>query len=434
MNVLVVNCGSSSIKFVLCTMPENKILAKGGVEKLGMPDAFIKYSTNKMPSTTVSIKADNHTQGVEEILRKLTDKETGPINSWDEIDAVGHRLVHGGERFAASHVITDEVIAKLKEYIPLAPLHNPANIMGIEAITNVLPKVKQVGVFDTAFHQSMPEKAYLYPVPYELYEDFKVRRYGFHGTSHLYVSHKAAELCGVDINNSKIITAHIGNGGSVTAVLNGKSVDTSMGLTPVEGLMMGTRSGDIDAGVISMLLDSAEWRATALDKYLGKSEIESIKNIEKAKGTKDDEITTILYSAAINRMLNKYSGIKAIAGVGSSDMRDVSSAADEGNHRAALGLEMYDYRIRKYIGSYAAALGGIDILVFTAGVGENRSATRAEACKGLEFMGIELDADKNNQRSDDDFVISTPNSRVKVVVIHTDEEYMIAKDTYELSK
>lgn len=434
MNVLVVNCGSSSIKFVLCTMPENKILAKGGVEKLGMPDAFIKYSTINMPSTTLNINAGNHTEGVEVILSKLTDKETGAISSWDEIDAVGHRLVHGGERFASSHVINEEVISKLKEYTPLAPLHNPANIMGIEAITNVLPKVKQVGVFDTAFHQTMPAKAYLYPIPYDLYKDFKVRRYGFHGTSHLYVSHKAAELCNIDLKNSKIVTAHIGNGGSVTAVLNGESVDTSMGLTPVEGLMMGTRSGDIDAGIISMLLDSAQWRSTALDKYLDKKEIEAIKQNEKAKGTNDDEITSLLYNAAINRMLNKQSGIKAIAGIGSSDIRDITAAAANGEQMAELALDMYEYRIRKYIGAYAAALGGIDVLVFTAGVGENSVRTRANACKGLEFMGINLDLEKNKERHDEDFVISLPDSKVKVVVIHTDEEYMIAKDTYELSK
>lgn len=434
MNVLVVNCGSSSIKFVLTKMPENNVLAKGEVEKLGLPDAFIKYSTSKTEEVKELISASNHTDGVEIILQKLTDKETGCIASFDEIDAVGHRLVHGGDKFAQSCVITDEVVAQIKACIPLAPLHNPANIMGIEAVTKVLPKVKQVGVFDTAFHQTMPEKAFLYPLPYEAYTDYKVRRYGFHGISHLYVSRKAAEMCGIDINNSKIITAHIGNGASISAILNGKSVDTSMGLTPTEGLMMGTRCGDIDCGISNLFLNSEEWRKEAIDKYLTKKDVESITERERSKNTKEEDIKTILYSSALGKMYNNFSGVKSIAGINSSDMRDVTQAKEEGNERAKLSLDMYNYRIKKYVGAYAAALEGCDILVFTAGVGSNKPDMRKAVCKGLEFMGVKIDDNLNENSTASNRIISTEDSKVKVVVIKTDEEYMIAKDTFDLSK
>lgn len=434
MNILVVNCGSSSIKFVLTRMPENNILAKGEVEKLGLPDAFIKYSTSKTEEVKELINASNHTDGVEIILSKLTDKEKGCISSFEEIDAVGHRLVHGGDKFAQSCVINEDVVAEIKACIPLAPLHNPANIMGIEAVTKVLPKVRQVGVFDTAFHQTMPQKAFLYALPYDAYTDYKVRRYGFHGISHLYVSRKAAELCGVDINNSKIITAHIGNGASMSAILNGESVDTSMGLTPTEGLIMGTRCGDIDCGISNMFLNSEKWRRDAIGKYLTQDDVDKITCREKANNTKDEDIKTVLYSAALGKMYNNFSGMRAIAGVNSSDMRDISQASENGNERATLSLDMYDYRIKKYIGAYAAALGGCDILIFTAGVGTNKPDMRREVCKGLEFMGIQIDDSLNEDSSLGDRIISTKDSKVKVVVIKTEEEYMIAKDTYELSK
>lgn len=432
MNILVVNCGSSSIKFVLSSMPENKILAKGGVEKLGMQDAFIKYRTLNMDEAVVPIEAHNHTKGIECILEKLTEEHTGCISSLKEISAVGHRLVHGADKFSSSCVITDEVLSQLKECIPLAPLHNPANIMGIEAVTKVLPNIKQVGVFDTAFHQTMPKSSYLYALPYELYTDYNIRRYGFHGISHKYVSKKAADLCGVDINNSKIITAHIGNGASMTAILNGKSMDTSMGLTPTEGLIMGTRCGDIDCGITPLLLDNPNWRKDAISKYLDSKTIEQIKLKAKKDGCSEDE-KVLLYSAALSKMYNNFSGVKSIAGINSSDMRDISSSSDSGNDRSKLSLEMYNYHIKKYVGAYAAAMGGCDILVFTAGVGENKPNLRAEVCKGLSFMGIDIDETLNNQ-SAQNMIISKTDSKVKVVVIKTDEEYMIANDTYNLTK
>lgn len=434
MNILVVNCGSSSIKFVLTRMPENNILAKGEVEKLGLPDAFIKYSTIKTDEVKESISASNHTDGVEIILNRLTDKTKGCISSFDEIDAVGHRLVHGGDKFAKSCLLNDDVVSEIKACIPLAPLHNPANIMGIEAVTKVLPKIKQAGVFDTAFHQTMPEKAFLYALPYDAYTDYKVRRYGFHGISHLYVSRKAAELCGIDINNSKIITAHIGNGASMSAILNGKSVDTSMGLTPTEGLIMGTRCGDIDCGISNMFLNSEKWRNEAIGKYLSQADVDKIVEREKANNTKDDDIKTVLYTAALGKMFNNHSGMRAIAGINSSDMRDISQASEQGNKRASLSLDMYNYRIKKYIGAYAAALEGCDILVFTAGVGTNKPDMRKDVCAGLGFMGVKIDEKLNDSSSLGDRIISTPDSKVKVVVIKTEEEYMIAKDTYELTK
>lgn len=433
MKVLVVNCGSSSIKFVLTRMPENEILAKGVVEKMGLPDSVIKYETVGREAVVEPVSVANHTEGVEVILEKLTNPDSGCIASFDEIDAVGHRLVHGGEKFAHSTIITPEVISKLRENIPLAPLHNPANIMGVEAVSKVLPKVTQVGVFDTAFHQTMPREAFLYALPQELYENYGIRRYGFHGISHDYVSHKGAELASIDIANSKIITAHIGNGASMAAILNGKSIDTSMGLTPTEGLMMGSRVGDLDCGIPTMLLDNEDWRKTAVERYLSPKDVERITTEERAKGTSEEDIRVRLLSSALVKLFNNKSGMIGVAGIGSSDMRDIEKAKNEGNEDAALGLKMYYYRIRKYIGAYAAALGGCDLLIFTAGVGENNREMRLEVCKDLGFMGIEID-EKLNNRPAQNMVISKEGSRVKVVVIKTDEEYMIAYDTYKLTQ
>lgn len=432
MNILVVNCGSSSIKFTLCTMPSKDIIAKGIIEKLGVDGSYIEYSTINIEKEKIVTPIENHTKGVELILEKLLDEKKGCLKSVDEIDAVGHRIVHGGDKFSQSCLINDEVIAELKKAIPLAPLHNPANIMGIESITKVLPHVKQIGVFDTAFHHSIPAKAHVYPLPYELYTELGVRRYGFHGISHLYASRRAAELCNIDINDSKIISAHIGNGASITAVLNGKSVDTSMGLTPVEGLMMGTRCGDVDFGIINLLLEDENWRKEALGKYIKADEIRRIEEIEKTKGTSPEDIRAIVYSAALRYMMNKYSGLQAISGHQNSDMRDISKLRDEGNKRAELSLEMYNYRIKKYVGSYAAAMQGCDILLFTAGVGENKADMRKSVCEGLSFMGIELDDALNESSSRCDRIISKATSKVKVVVILTDEEGMIAKDTYDI--
>lgn len=397
MNILVLNNGSSSVKYKLIDSDTKRVLAEGGVEKIGLPDSFIKFKTPEGKKETVEVSMPDHKEAIRQVFKVLTDPEKGVIRNLDEIDAVGHRVVHGMEYFNKSVLITPEVIARVKECYPVAPLHNPANITGIEAILDLLPEVPQVGVFDTAFHQTMPAKAYMYALPYEDYEKYGIRRYGFHGTSHRYVSQRVAEILGVDIHSVKIITCHVGNGGSITAVDGGRSVDTSMGLTPTEGLMMGTRVGDIDPGVLTYLM------------------------------TKHN-----LSAADVQRIINKEGGIAGVTEI-SSDMREIEAAVAAGNERARLGLEMYEQRITKYIGAYAAEMGGVDIIVFTGGVGENQTGLRADVCAPLAFMGVEIDAEANKARGVE-AVISTPGSKVKVVVVPTDEELMIARDTAALVK
>lgn len=396
MKILVLNCGSSSIKYALYNMDDKSVMTSGGAERVGLDEAFVKV---KMPDGTkkkVMHDIPEHTEGVKFIFSLLTDPEIGVIKSLDEIDAVGHRMVHGGEKFNKSVVLTDEVLKTFEECIDLAPLHNPANLKGVQAVSELMPGLPQVGVFDTAFHQTMPAHSYLYAIPYDLYEQYGVRRYGFHGTSHRYVSQRVCDYLGVKMEDKKIITCHIGNGASIAAVQNGKCVDTSMGLTPLEGLMMGTRSGDIDGGAI-----------TFIEKKLG------------------------LDADGMSNLLNKKSGVLGITGI-SSDMREIEDAIEHGNERAKLALDMYNYRIKKYIGAYAAAMGGCDIIVFTAGVGENQCSTREAACIGLEYMGVKLDVEKNKTIRGEEAVISTPDSKVTVCVIPTDEELMIATDTMNL--
>lgn len=393
MKILVLNCGSSSVKYKLIALADNSqdILAEGGVEKIGLPDSFLKFKFNG-EKVTIATSMPNHNVAIRIILDNLTSEKYGCIKDFNEIDAVGHRVVHGGEKFNKSVLITDEVIAKVKECYDLAPLHNPVNIAGIEAITDILPNVPQVGVFDTAFHQTMPAHAYMYALPYDDYEKYGVRRYGFHGTSHRYVARRACDFLGLDYKNQRIITCHIGNGGSITAVKDGVSIDTSMGLTPVEGLMMGTRCGDVDPAALLY--------------------------IQQKEG---------LDAEGMQALINKKSGVLGISGL-SSDMRDIENAIEQGNERAKLALDMYEYRIIKYVGAYTAALGGVDVIVFTAGVGENQIATRERVCKQLAYLGIDFDSDKNNCRGEE-VEISRPKSKVRVVVIPTDEEYMIARDT-----
>ena len=392
MKVLVLNCGSSSIKYKLFDMEQKSVIAQGGIEKIGLKDSFLKFTLPSGEKKILEKDIPEHTVGVEFILQTLTSPEYGAIKSLDEINAVGHRMVHGGEKFSESVLLTQEVLDAFTACNDLAPLHNPANLKGVRAVEAILPNVPQIGVFDTAFHQTMPDYAYMYAVPYELYTKYGVRRYGFHGTSHRYVSKRVCEFLGVSPEGKRIITCHIGNGGSISAIKDGKCQDTSMGLTPLEGLMMGTRSGDIDGGAVSYIMDKE-----GLD------------------------------SAGISNLLNKKSGVLGVFGE-SSDMRDLESAAAAGNPRAILAEKMYFYRIKKYIGAYAAALGGVDIIVFTGCVGENQASCRAAACEGLEYMGIKLDAEKNKVRGEE-IVISTPDSKVQVVVIPTDEELMIASDT-----
>lgn len=392
MNILVLNCGSSSVKYKLIEIKANKVLAEGGIEKIGLPDAFIKFKFGN-EKIQQDLDINDHVGAIKSILDNLTSKEYGCIKDFKEIDAVGHRVVHGGEKFNKSVLINDEVIAKIKECYGIAPLHNPVNMAGIDAINEVLPEVPQVGVFDTAFHQTMPAKSYMYALPYKYYAEDGVRRYGFHGTSHRYVSQRVCEFLGIEPKGKKIITCHVGNGGSITAVKDGKSVDTSMGLTPTEGLMMGTRCGDVDPGALIFLMDKHN-----------------------------------LSSKDMLNMVNKESGLAGVSGV-SSDMREITAAAKQGNEKAILSLEMYEQRITKYVGAFAAEMGGVDIIVFTGGVGEHQSSTRANVCKPLRFMGVEIDDAANDANNGDEGIISTPNSAVKVVVIPTDEEYMIAKDT-----
>ena len=397
MNILVLNCGSSSVKYKLIEIKANKVLAEGGIEKIGLPDAFIKFKFGN-EKIQQDLDINDHVGAIKSILDNLTSKEYGCIKDFKEIDAVGHRVVHGGEKFNKSVLINDEVIAKIKECYGIAPLHNPVNMAGIDAINEVLPEVPQVGVFDTAFHQTMPAKSYMYALPYKYYAEDGVRRYGFHGTSHRYVSQRVCEFLGVEPKGKKIITCHVGNGGSITAVKDGKSIDTSMGLTPTEGLMMGTRCGDVDPGALIFLMDKHN-----------------------------------LSSKDMLNMVNKESGLAGVSGV-SSDMREITAAAKQGNEKAILSLEMYEQRITKYVGAFAAEMGGVDIIVFTGGVGEHQSSTRANVCNPLRFMGVEIDDAANDANNGDEGIISTPNSAVKVVVIPTDEEYMIAKDTEAISE
>ena len=392
MKVLVLNCGSSSIKYKLFDMDHKEVIAQGGIEKIGLKGSFLKLTLPDGGKKILEKDIPEHTVGVEFILNTLISPEYGAIKSLDEINAVGHRMVHGGEKFSESVLLTQEVLDAFTACNDLAPLHNPANLKGVNAISAILPDVPQIGVFDTAFHQTMPDYAYLYAVPYELYKKYGVRRYGFHGTSHRYVSKRVCEFLGVQPEGKRIITCHIGNGGSISAIKDCKCMDTSMGLTPLEGLMMGTRSGDIDAGAVTFIMEKE-----GLD----------------ANG--------------VSNLLNKKSGVMGIFGE-SSDMRDLENAVAAGNPRAILTEKMYFYRIKKYVGAYAAALGGVDIIVFTGGVGENLCNCRSEVCEGLEFMGIKVDLEKNKVRGEE-AVISTDDSKVKVVVIPTDEELMIASDT-----
>lgn len=396
MKILVLNCGSSSVKYKLFDMEKHDVLAQGGVEKLGLPGSFLKFTLPNGEKVILDKELPEHNAAIQFILSVLTDEKYGCIKSYDEINAVGHRVVHGGESFASSVEITSEVIGKMVECIDLAPLHNPPNLKGIRAMSALIPGIRQVGVFDTAFHQTMPDYAYMYGLPYSLYKKYGIRRYGFHGTSHRYVSKRACEILGVPYEEQRIITAHVGNGGSIAAVKGGKSVDTSMGLTPVEGLLMGTRCGDVDAGALSFIVDKEK-----LD----------------AKGLSD--------------LINKQSGVQGLSGL-SSDMRDIEAAVAEGDKRAIMALNIYNYRIKKYIGAYAAAMGGCDILVWTGGVGENQWATRRVVCENMEYMGMKLDVEKNDGMRGKEMVISTPDSKVTVIVVPTDEEYMIASDTLDI--
>ena len=396
MKVLVLNCGSSSIKYKLYNMNNEAVLAQGGVERIGLDNAFIKVKLTNGEKKQIMADLPTHKEGVSLVFKCLLDPKFGAIKDLKEIDAVGHRIVQGGDKYNKSVIVDKQVEQDIEELCDLAPVHNAGHLKGIRAVDALMPTTPQVCVFDNAFHSTMPDYAYLYAIPYELYEKYHIRRYGFHGTSHRYVSQRVCEILGLDVNNSRIITCHIGNGASVAAVLNGKVIDTSMGLTPLAGLMMGSRCGDIDASAVTYLMDKL--------------------------GKKPQEMADYL---------NKQSGVLGITGI-SSDMRDVENAAQEGNKRAKLALEMYDYRIKKYIGAYAAALGGVDAIVFTAGVGENQTGTREQACAGLEFLGIKIDKAKNATIHGEEAIISTPDSKVKVVVVPTDEEIVIARDTKEL--
>ena len=377
-------------------MPSKEVEAKGLVDKIGLKGASIKHKRNDGKELKVAGEILDHQAGIEYLLGILIDKEYGSLTTLDEIQAVGHRVVHGAEEFSGSVAITPEVVAALEKWTDLAPLHNPPNLKGIYAMQQLLPGVPQAGVFDTAFHQTMPEYSYLYGIPYSLYEKHKIRRYGFHGTSHKYVSARACEVLGLDINKTKIVTCHLGNGASLAAVLNGKSLDTSMGMTPLEGVMMGTRCGDLDIGALFHIINKEDM------------------NLKTA-----------------NTLVNKFSGILGVSGI-SSDMRDVEQAAEDGNHRAQEAYKMYAYRVKKYIGAYAAAMGGLDVVVFTGGIGENDALTRANVIEGLDFLGIDFDFDLNKSVRAKEVSLTKENSKVKVVIIPTNEELMIAKDTYEI--
>ena len=397
MNVLVINAGSSSLKYQLLNPASGELLAKGLCERIGIDGRFTykPQLPGKEAIKEASVSMPTHSEAIQTVLNALVDEKNGVIGSMKEIDAVGHRVVHGGEKFAKSVVITDEVMQAIEECNPLAPLHNPANIIGIKACQELMPGVPMVAVFDTAFHQTMPPVAYTYAIPYEYYEKDKVRRYGFHGTSHKYVSQRAADMLGKPAEQLKLISCHLGNGSSVTAIDGGKSVDTSMGFTPLAGLPMGTRSGDIDAGILEYLMN----------KY----------------GMDITEMLTVL---------NKKSGVQGVSGV-SSDFRDLEEAFEKGNERAGLAVDMFNYGVKKLIGAYAAAMGGVDAIIFTAGVGENSASQRMAIASGLEFMGVKMDEDANKVRGEER-VISAPDSKVTVLLIPTNEELMIAMDTSAL--
>lgn len=395
MKILVLNCGSSSIKYKLYNMDDHSVMAAGGAERIGLDEAFVKVTLPNGEKKKIMHDMPDHKEGVNFVFSLLTDPEIGAIKSLDEIDAVGHRIVQGGDLFEKSVIVDESVEKGIESLCDLAPVHNAGHLKGIRAVDKLMPNVPQVCVFDNAFHSTMPDYAYLYAVPYELYEKYHVRRYGFHGTSHRYVSHRVCDFLGRDINTQRIITCHIGNGASVTAVKFGKCVDTSMGLTPLAGVMMGSRSGDIDASAVTYIMEKLGLQPQEMAEYL-----------------------------------NKESGVLGISGV-SSDMREVEAAAAEGNKRARLALEMYAYRIKKYIGAYAAAMGGVDIIVWTAGVGENQTDIRENSCKDLEFLGIKIDTEANKVKGEE-AIISAPDSKVTVCVIPTDEELMIAKDTMAL--
>ena len=395
MKILVLNCGSSSIKYKLYNMDDESVLAQGGVERIGLDEAFIKITMPNGEKKIIMHDMPDHKEGVNFVFKCLLDPEFGALKSLDEIDAVGHRVVQGGDLFEKSCIVTKEVEDGIESLCDLAPVHNAGHLRGIRAVNALMPHVPQVTVFDNAFHSTMPDYAYLYAIPYELYKKYHVRRYGFHGTSHRYVSQRVCEFLGVDIKTQKIITCHVGNGASIAAVKYGKVIDTSMGLTPLAGLMMGSRSGDIDPSAVTYLMEK-----------LGKTPHE------------------------MAEFLNKESGVLGISGL-SSDMREIEKADSEGNERAHLALQMYNYRIKKYIGEYAAAMGGVDIIVWTAGVGENQEGVRWDSCQGLEFLGIKMDKEANHCRGVER-VISAPDSKVKVCLIPTDEEIVIARDTMEL--
>ena len=395
MKILVLNCGSSSIKYKLYNMDDESVLAQGGVERIGLDEAFIKITMPNGEKKIIMHDMPDHKEGVNFVFKCLLDPEFGALKSLDEIDAVGHRVVQGGDLFEKSCIVTKEVEDGIESLCDLAPVHNAGHLRGIRAVNALMPHVPQVTVFDNAFHSTMPDYAYLYAIPYELYKKYHVRRYGFHGTSHRYVSQRVCEFLGVDIKTQKIITCHVGNGASIAAVKYGKVIDTSMGLTPLAGLMMGSRSGDIDPSAVTYLMEK-----------LGKTPHE------------------------MAEFLNKESGVLGISGL-SSDMREIEKADSEGNERAHLALQMYNYRIKKYIGEYAAAMGGVDIIVWTAGVGENQEGVRWDSCQGLEFLGIKMDKEANHCRGVER-IISAPDSKVKVCLIPTDEEIVIARDTMEL--
>lgn len=397
MKILVLNCGSSSIKYQLWDMTKNQCQATGVAEKVGLKGSFVKLEKNDGQQVRFEGEIVDHQMGIEYILGILISKKYGLITSLNDLNAVGHRVAHGGEFFKESAFINDEVLAKIESCSELAPLHNPANLKGINAIGQLIPNIKQVAVFDTAYHQSMPEEAYMYAIPYALYNKYKIRRYGFHGTSHSFISKQACKSLNLDIKDQKIITCHLGNGASMCAIKNGESIDTSMGFTPVEGLIMGTRTGDLDIGIVNFIMDKEE-----------------------------------LELSSVNTVFNKQSGMMGISGV-SSDMREIQNAAwDEKNERAQLALNMYYYRIKKYIGGYTAVLGGLDVLIFSGGIGENGPVLRQSTCDSLAYLGIEIDAEKNKNTFGKEQIISTPDSKVKVIVVPTNEELVIAEDTFKI--
>jgi acetate kinase len=396
MKILVLNCGSSSIKYQLFNMTDRHVIAKGGIEKLGMKGSFLKHKTEKGQTIVFEGEILDHKAGIEYVLGILTSEKYGCLKSLDEIDAVGHRVVHGGEYFSSSEFVTDEVIDALVKCTDLAPLHNPPNIRGIEAMEELIPGIPQVGVFDTAFHQTMDAKAYMYGIPYVLYKKYGIRRYGFHGTSHRYVSKRACDVLGLDYNQAKVISCHLGNGASIAAVKNGKSVDTTMGFTPLEGLIMGTRAGDLDVGAATFIMEKEE-----------------------------------IGMKTLNTLLNKHSGMLGLTGI-SSDMREIHEAADNGNERAKQAIDIYCYKISKYIGAYAAAMGGVDVILFTGGIGENAFYVREAVCADLGFMGVKINSAVNSKTFGDEAVISEEGQPVTVMVVPTDEELMIALDTEKI--